>query len=117
MTDLPEREPRGSGIVAEVATPRIRRVFYDYRDFRLRLDDSSPVHYDVDLTKRDSKGRIWMARFKLFGRDRKGRLMIFEQKWLHSDSLSYLRPAMVNTFVAKYARPLNAVPGRLEVAP
>ena len=116
MTDLPERELRGLGIIGETVTPRIRRVFYDYRDFQMRLDTSSPAHYDVELVSRDSKRRIWIQTYKIYGADRRGNLLIFERKWIHSTSLAGLRQAMVDSFIANYARPLNAVPGRLEVS-
>ncbi len=94
---------------------RATRIFYDYRDFQMRLDASSPAHYDVELVKRDAKGRFWAQTYKIYGTDRKGRLIIFERKWVHSNSLAGLRPAMIDSFVAKYAMPLNAVPGRIEV--
>ena len=95
--------------------PKLRRIFYDYRDFRARLDDASPTHFDVELVRRDSRGRIWIQTYKIYGADRKGDLIIFERKWVHSDNLAALRPAMVDAFIANFARPLNAVPGRIEV--
>ena len=95
--------------------PKLRRIFYDYRDFRARLDDASPAHFDVELVRRNSRGRIWIQIYRIYGADRKGDLIIFERKWVHSDNLATLRPAMVDAFIANFARPLNAVPGRIEV--
>ena len=95
--------------------PKLRRVFYDYRDFRARLDDASPAHFDVELVRRDSRGRIWIQTYKIYGADTKGNLIIFERKWVHSENLAALRPAMVDSFIANFAKPLNAVPGRIEV--
>ena len=95
--------------------PKLRRIFYDYHDFRARLDDASPAHFDVELVRRDSRGRIWIQTYKIYGVDRRGSLILFERKWVHSDTLAGLRPAMVDSFVSNYAKPLNAVAGRLEV--
>jgi len=46
---------------------RPTRVFYDYNDFRLRLADSSPVHYDIGLDKLDPKGKRWVQTYRLYG--------------------------------------------------
>ena len=100
---------------ARTTAPKFRRIFYDYRDFRSRLDDASPAHFDVELVRRDSRGRIWIQTYKIYGADTKVNLIIFERKWVHSDNLAALRTAMVDSFIANYARPLNAVPGRMEV--
>ena len=63
----------------ETMTPRISRKLYDYRDFQIRLDASSPAHYDVELERRDLKGRIWVQTYRIYGADRRGNLIIFER--------------------------------------
>ena len=91
------------------------RIFYNFQDFRLRLDDGSPVHYDILLEKKDSTGSKWVSTYRIFGVDRRGTRIVFEQKWHHSIVEAMLRPYMSEKFIATYARPLNATAGRIEL--
>ena len=111
MTRLLIRDQRA----AEAAAPELMRVFFDFKDFRLRLDDLSPVHYDVGLDRLDPGGRKWAQTQRIYGVDRKGMLIIYERRWVHSSVQAGLRASMVDRFVATFAKPLNAVPGRIEV--
>jgi len=65
----------------QIPRPRVVRVFYIYADFRVRVDDNSPVHYDAEVRRMDTQGNKWLLTFRVFALDRKGRLMIFEYKW------------------------------------
>jgi len=102
---------------SELQIPRtnVVRVFLQYADFRVRLDDSSPVHYDAELRKLDSEGMKWLMTFKIFGLDRKQRLIIFEYKWDHSYIQTLQRDDVIRELVEKFANPINAVPGRMEL--
>ena len=99
----------------EVPRSNVVRVFFLYPDFRLRVDDNSPVHYDVDVRRVDSQGTQWLLIFRIFALDRKGRLIIFEHKWPHSYIQTLQRQSVKEELVEMYADPLNAVPGRMEV--
>ncbi len=94
---------------------RVVRIFYIYPDFRIRVDDNSPVHYDADVTRLDSQGNKWLLNFRVFALDRKGRLIIFEHKWPHSYVQTLQRQSYLQELIEKYADPLNALPGRMEV--
>lgn len=96
-------------------TNNIVRIFLVYSDFRIRVDDNSPVHYDVDVRRVDTQGQQWVMTFRIFALDRKGRLIIFEHKWSHNYLQTLQRQAIIKEFVEKYADPLNAIPGRIEV--
>jgi hypothetical protein len=100
---------------AQVPTSNIVRVFISYQDFRLRVDDNSPVHYDAQIRKEDLQGMKWLLTFRIFALDRKQRLIIFEYKWPHSYIQTIQRDEVVQELVEKFAMPLNAVPGRIEV--
>jgi hypothetical protein len=102
---------------SEVQIPRanVVRVFLRYQDFRVRVDDNSPVHYDVQVRREDSQGMKWLLTFRIFALDRKQRLIIFEYKWDHDYIQTVRREEVVNELVEKFADPLNAVPGRMEV--
>lgn len=104
-------------ITAELQAPRsnVVRVFLLYPDFRARVDDNSPVHYDIDVKRVDSQGTSWLLTFRIFALDRKGRLIIFEHKWPHSYIQTLQRKSIMQELVEKYADPLNALPGRIEV--
>ncbi len=41
----------------QVTVPRAKvvRIFFDYPDFRLRVDDNSPVHYDAEIRRTDTR--------------------------------------------------------------
>jgi hypothetical protein len=101
----------------EIQVPRsnVVRVFFLYQDFRVRVDDNSPVHYDVDVRRLDSEGTKWLLTFRIFALDRKGRLIIFEHKWPHSYIQTIRTNSVTRDLIAKYADPLNAMPGRMEV--
>lgn len=102
---------------SEILAPRsnVVRVFFLYPDFRVRVDDNSPVHYDIDVERADSQGTSWLLTFRIFALDRKGRLIIFEHKWPHSYVQTIQRKSVMQELVEKYADPLNALPGRIEV--
>lgn len=93
----------------------MKRVFYDYRDFQKRLAASSPAHYDVELEKSDPEGLVWVQKYRIYGTDSRGTLIIYERRWIHPSVQANLRPHMVDRFVMTFAKPLNAVPGRIEV--
>lgn len=99
----------------QVQRPNFVRVFFLYPDFRIRVDDNSPVHYDVDVKPTDSQGTRWLLIFRVFALDRRGRLIIFEHKWPHSYIQTVQRQTIMQELVQKYADPLNALPGRMEV--
>ena len=96
-------------------TQKMARIFYDFRDFRLRLDYGSPVHYDIGLDKLDPEGKKWVTTFRIYGTDRKGHLIIWERRWFHNFMQAPHREKMNEDFIRNYAEPLNAVPGRMEV--
>ncbi len=98
-----------------VRTSNVVRVFYLYSDFRVRVDDNSPVHFDVDVRKTDPQGMRWILTFKVYAMDRRGRLIIFEHKWVHTYIQTPQRDDMIRDLIGKFAEPLNAIPGRLEV--
>ena len=102
---------------SELQVPRsnVVRVFYIYPDFRLRVDDNSPVHYDGDVRRLDPQGNKWILTFRIFALDRRGRLIIFEHKWPHSYIQTLQRQTYMQELIQKYADPLNALPGRMEV--
>jgi hypothetical protein len=101
----------------EMQVPRtnVVRVFFLYQDFRVRVDDNSPVNYEVDVRRLDSEGTKWLLTFRIFALDRKGRLIIFEHKWPHSYIQTIQRNSVTRELIEKYADPLNAIPGRIEV--
>ncbi len=99
----------------QVPQSRVVRVFYVYPDFRIRADDNSPVHYDADVTRMDSQGNRWLLTFRVFALDRRGRLIIFEHRWPHSYIQTTQRQSYIEELIEKYAEPLNALPGRMEV--
>lgn len=99
----------------EVRRSRVVRVFYLYPDFRIRVDDNSPVHFDADVRRLDSQGNKWLLTFRVFALDRKGRLVIFEHKWPHSYTQTIQRQSYLQELIEKFADPLNALPGRMEV--
>jgi hypothetical protein len=96
-------------------TSNVVRVFFLYQDFRIRVDDNSPVHYDMDVRQADSQGNRWLLTFRIFALDRRGRLIIFEHKWPHSYIQTIQRGSVMRDLIEKYAEPLNALPGRIEV--
>ncbi len=100
---------------AQVQRSNVVRVFFLYPDFRVRVDDNSPVHYDVDVRRVDSQGTSWLLTFRVFALDRRGRLIIFEHKWPHSYIQTLQRDSVTQDLIEKYADPLNALPGRMEV--
>ncbi len=106
MITASELQPRQSRVV---------RVFLLYPDFRVRVDDNSPVHYDMDVRRADSQGTQWVLTFRIFALDRRGRLIIFEYKWPHSYIQTLQRESVMHELIEKYADPLNALPGRIEV--
>ena len=99
----------------QTRTSNIVRVFLIYADFRLRVDDNSPVHYDAEVRRLDTDGTKWLMIFRIFALDRKGRLIIFEHKWPHSYIQTIQRQEVMQELIEKYADPLNALPGRIEV--
>ena len=99
----------------QVPLPRVVRVFFLYPDFRIRVDDNSPVHYDADVRQVDSNGNRWLLTFRVFALDRKGRLIIFEHRWAHSYIQTLQRQPYLQDLIEKFADPLNALPGRMEV--
>ena len=99
----------------QVHAPNVVRVFYDFEDFKLRVDDSSPVHYEVELKRLDSQGTNWVLVFHLYGIDRKRRLMMYEFKWTHGLLQVSQRQKIIDELVSKVARPMNALPGRIEI--
>lgn len=102
---------------SELQTPRpnIVRVYFEYADFRVRIDDNSPVHYETELLKGDPQGTKWVLNFRIFALDRKGRLILFEYRWTHSYLQTPQRDTVINALVEEFASPLNALPGRIEV--
>jgi hypothetical protein len=102
---------------SELKPPRsnVVRVFLIYPDFRIRVDDNSPVHYDMDVRRMDSQGTQWLLTFRIFALDRRGRLIIFEHKWPHSYIQTIQRESVIEELIEKFADPLNALPGRIEV--
>jgi hypothetical protein len=99
----------------QVQRSNVVRVFFLYSDFRVRVDDNSPVHYDVEVRPVDSDGTKWLLTFRVFALDRRGRLIIFEHKWPHNYLQTLQRQSVAQELVEKYADPLNALPGRIEV--
>jgi hypothetical protein len=99
----------------QVQRTNVVRVFFLYSDFRVRVDDNSPVHFDFDVRRVDSQGMRWVLTFKVYGMDRRGRLMVFEYKWPHTYLETPRRDEVIAELVDKFAEPLNALPGRLEV--
>ena len=99
----------------QIQKANVVRVFFLYPDFRVRVDDNSPVHYDVDVRQVDTTGSKWLLTFRIFALDRRGRLVIFEHRWPHSYIQTIQRQTVTQDLIAKYADPLNALPGRLEV--
>ena len=99
----------------QIQRPEVVRVFFLYPDFRVRVDDNSPVHYDADVRQLDSQGTKWVLTFRIFGLDRRGRLVIFEHRWPHSYIQTLQRQSVIRELIEKYADPLNALPGRIEV--
>ncbi|HKT21434.1 MAG TPA: hypothetical protein VJR06_02250, partial [Nitrososphaerales archaeon] len=91
------------------------RVFFLYPDFRIRVDDNSSVHFDMDVEQVDPQGNRWLLTFRIFALDRRGRLIIFEHKWPHSYIQTIQRQSVMRDLVEKFAEPLNALPGRIEV--
>lgn len=95
------------------------RVFYSYEDFKMRLDDNSPVHYDVQ--KRNIADQKWALFLRIYGTDRRGRLIIYETKRRptyqdisrRSQEDSWIQNK-IDEFVQEFAAPLNAVLGRIE---
>lgn len=100
---------------AKIGHLKMKRVFYDFNDYQLRLDASSACHYDIELEKRDAEGLEWVQRYKIYGMDRRGNLIVFERRWAHASDQARFRPLMADMFVNACAKPLNAVPGRLEI--
>ncbi|MDG6900687.1 MAG: hypothetical protein JRM80_01810 [Nitrososphaerota archaeon] len=98
----------------QVQRPSYVRVFFLYPDFRVRVDDNSPVHFDVDVKAVDSQGTKWLLTFRIFALDRRGRLIIFEHKWPHNYLQTLQRQSVMEGLIKKYADPLNALPGRIE---
>ncbi|HZW85517.1 MAG TPA: hypothetical protein VFE91_06430 [Nitrososphaerales archaeon] len=94
---------------------KIVRYFLIYPDFRVRVDDNSPVHYDAGVRRVDSQGMNWVLTFRILALDRKGRLIVFEHKWPHSYLQTVQRSEVLGELNEEYAEPLNALPGRLEV--
>ena len=99
----------------QVHRPSVVRVFYLYPDFRIRVDDNSPVHYDVDVKAVDTQGTKWLLTFRVFGLDRRGRLIIIDHRWSHNYHQTLQRQSVTDDLIRKYADPLNARPGRIEV--
>ena len=99
----------------QVQRSNVVRVFFLYPDFRVRVDDNSPVHYDVDVRSVDPQGNRWLLTFRVFALDRRGRLIIFEHRWPHSYIQTIQRQSVAKELIEKYADPLNALPGRIEV--
>ena len=91
------------------------RVFYGWRDYQLRLDPSSPVHFDILLQEREPGGRDWVSIYRIYGQDRRGARIIFERRWPHTSADALDRAARANWFVFTYAKPLGALPGRIEL--
>ncbi len=96
-------------------TSNVVRVFYLYSDFRVRVDDNSPVHFDFDVRRVDTQGMRWILTFRVCAMDRRNRLIIFEHKWAHTYIQTVQRDEVIQELIEKFAEPLNAVPGRLEV--
>ena len=96
--------------------PSITRVFYNLADFRVRLSENSPVHYDIDLNRLDPPRDLWAQTFRVYGTDRKGGLIVHESRWIHTSGQASARKAMADSFITRVAAPLNGVPGRLEVS-
>ena len=99
----------------QIHRSNVVRVFFLYPDFRVRVDDNSPVHYDVDVKRADTQGTHWLLTFRVFALDRRGRLIIFEHKWPHNYLQTLQRQGVMRELIEKYADPLNALPGRIEV--
>lgn len=104
-----------SGLKPKFKRMKSTRIFYDSEDFRMRLDESSPAHYDVELARVDPEGLMWVQTYRIYGTDWRGNLLIYERRWIHSRGQANLRPQMVDSLLNKLAIPLNAIPGRLEV--
>ncbi len=58
----------------QVQRSNIVMVFFLYHDFRVRVDDNFPVHYDVVVRRMDPQGTQWLLTFRVFALDRRGRL-------------------------------------------
>jgi hypothetical protein len=69
----------------------------------------------MDVRRVDSDGARWLFTFRIFALDRRGRLMNFEHKWPHSYIQTLQRESVMTELIEKYADPLNALPGRIEV--
>ncbi|MDA4120434.1 MAG: hypothetical protein OK436_07600 [Thaumarchaeota archaeon] len=91
------------------------RVFYGRKDYQLRLDPSSPVHYDILLQGREPGGSEWDSVYRIYGLDRRGTRIVFERRWPHTSAEALDRPSKANWFIFTYARPLRALPGRIEL--
>ena len=89
----------------ETEVPKLARVFYDFKDFQMRLAQSSPAHYDVELAKLDSEGQTWVQKYRIYGADCHGNLIVFERRWIHSSAQANLRPHMIDVFVTRCVRP------------
>lgn len=102
---------------SQLQAPRSKvvRVFFNYDDFRIRVDDNSPVHYDVNVRRMNPEGTQWLLTFHIFALDRRGSLIVFEHKWPHSYIQTIQRHSVMKELVEKYADPLNAIPGRMEM--
>ncbi len=68
----------------QVPRSNVVGVFFLYQDFRVRVDDNSPVHFDLDVWMADAQGTRWVLSSKVYGLDRRGGLMVFEYKWAHT---------------------------------
>ena len=97
-------------------SPSIARVFYSLADFRVRLSDNSPVHYDISLNRLDTPEDWWALTFRVYGTDRNGGLIVHERRWIHTSGQANSRKEMADSFITKVAAPLNGVPGRLEAS-
>ena len=93
---------------------RLTRIFYNYQDFRARLADNSPVHYDIGLRQLDPEGERMEQTYRLYGADRRGRLIVYERRWPHNHAQVKQRSQIAEDFIKNIAQPLNAVPGRIE---
>ncbi len=100
---------------AQSRSSNVVRIFYLYSDSRVRVDDNSPVHFDVDVRRMDTQGMRWVLTFRVYAMDRRERLIIFEHKWAHTYIQTPQRDEVVRELIEKFAEPLNAIPGRLEV--
>lgn len=75
------------------------RVYFLYPDFRIRVDDNSSVHFDMDVEQVDPQGNRWLLTFRIFALDRRGRLIIFEHKWPHSYIQTIQRQSVMRDLV------------------